>query len=171
MIRDLLQFFVPALREYRPVQRLATEETSIEAEDEPRRQARRSDLVWIVARGRESRLLLLEHQARVDPDMGNRMAQYMVNIWRGATTGPMRGCPIYPLVFSTAPRPFGSWLQYWPHAVGDGSVCFTEGPLIDIHDYPFPVQDNAAFDLPRESLVTSVIALARLQWALRQDKT
>ena len=165
---------MPALRGYRPIQRLATEETSIEAEDEPRRQTRRSDLVWVLAKGPERRLLLLEHQARVDPDMGNRMAQYMVNIWRSAAMGGGTNCrqdwPIYPLVFSTAARPFGTWLQYWPHAAGDGSVFFTAGPLIDIHAYPFPTRDAATFSLPRDNLVTSVIALARLQWALHRNR-
>ncbi len=173
MVQDLLDHFVPALQGFRPLQRLATEETSIASAQEPHTQTRRADLVWELARGPERRLLLLEHQARVDPDMGTRMAQYLVNIWQSATTDaelrPER--PIYPLVFSTAAQPFGTWLQPQPHAAGDGSVIFTPGPLIDIHAYPLLSRDVAAFSLPRDSLVASVIALARLQWALRQDWT
>ena len=48
-------------------------------------------------------------------------------------------------------------------------MIFTPGPLIDIHAYPLLSRDAAAFSLPRDSLVASVIALARLQWALRAD--
>jgi len=140
--------------------------TGILAESEPSPRRRHSDLVWQLASGDAPRLLLLEHQSQVDPGMSVRMAEYMLNVWHN--TGRRRDVPIYPLVFSTARRPFGTWPQYWPHPVGNQFVGFVDGPLLDIHQYPFPSRDPAVFDLPRDNLVTSVVALARLQWGLRE---
>ncbi len=166
MVQALLHpRFVPDLHGYKAIQQLSIERTGIEAEREPRHHTRRSDQVWELARGRERRLLLLEYQAKVDPGMGIRMAEYMVNLWHSA--GRQSNVPIYPLLLSTAARPFGPWLQPWPHPAGDRSVYFVDGPLLDIHQYPFPSRDPTVFDLPRDNLMTSVIALARLQWALR----
>ena len=166
MIEDLAHpRFVSDLQGYRPVRPVTIERTSIEAEPDPRTRRRQSDLVWELEREGARRLLLLEHQARVDPGMSVRMAEYMVNVWHSA--GRKHDVPIYPLVFSTAVRPFGAWLQSWPHGAGDRSVFFVDGPLLDIHQYPFPSADPQVFDLPRDNRVTSVIALARLQWALR----
>ena len=158
--------FASDLQGYWPVRQLPIERTGVKAEPEPRQRTRRSDQVWELTNGRARRLLLLEHQAKVDPGMSVRMAEYMVNVWH--STGRQQDAPIYPLILSTAARPFGTWLQYWPHPAGDRSVFFVDGPLIDIHQYPFPSKDPAVFDLPRDNLVTSVIALARLQWALRE---
>ncbi len=166
MVEDLTHpRFASELQGCRPVRPLTIERASIEAEPEPRTRRRQSDLVWELEHKGTRRLLLLEHQARVDPGMSVRMMEYLLNVWH--STGRRRDLPIYPLVFSTAARPFGVWLQSWPHGAGDRSVFFVEGPLLDIHRYPFPSADLQVFDLPRNNRVTCVIALARLQWALR----
>ncbi len=78
--------------------------------------------------------------------------------WREGQSGDQT--PIYPLVFSTAQTPFRPWrLQRILPGPGQDLVL-EPGPLLDIHAYPFP-------SLPRRNLVSCVIALARLQWALR----
>ena len=168
MIEDLAHpRFASELQGCRPRRLLTIERTSIEADPDPRTRQRRSDLVWEMDLGGARRLLLLEHQARVDPGMSVRMTEYLLNVWH--STGRRRDAPIFPLVFSTADRPFGAWLQAWPQGTDDRSVHFAEGPLLDIHQYPFPSADPQVFDLPRDNRVTCIIALARLQWALRDE--
>ena len=164
MIWDLLVHFLPELQGYRPTTALSTEVHHVDAEHDPRLQRRHSDLVWLLEGDSGRVLLVLEHQSGSDLHMTERMYRYMDNALSTLPDADRGDLRVYPLVFGAGPQHFGTWTLYRT----DSSNLLSRdkaGPLIDIHDYPFPT--DAAFGLPTDNLMTIVIALERLQWALR----
>ncbi len=164
VIEDLLVHFLPELQGYRPTTSLSTEVHHVDAEHDPRLQRRHSDLVWLLEGDSGRVLLVLEHQSGSDLHMTERMYRYMDNALSTLPDADRGDLRVYPLVFGAGPQHFGTWTLYRT----DSSNLLSRdkaGPLIDIHDYPFPT--DAAFGLPTENLMTIVIALERLQWALR----
>ena len=75
---------------------------------------------------------------------------------------------MFGLVVSTGPRHYGAWRQPVQSVAGAHGYRFAEGALLDIHDYEVPVFPVTDYPLPPQSLVTGIVALARIQAAIRR---
>ena len=162
VIRDLLAAYLPDLEGFTPRVLRSTEHLAVDARSEPRLQGRHPDLVWVLERGAERVNLCIEHQSTQDPSMSVRMVENTFNLWQSGAQNRF-----YSLVFSTAQTPFCPWLVAQAAPDIEDAVVFIPGPLLDIHAYPLPSFNAAPDSLPRCNLVSCVIVLARLQWALR----
>ena len=71
------------------------------------------------------------------------------------------------MVINTGNRPFGTWRSPVQSRPGSQVYGLREGPLLDIHDYEVPAFPVVDYPLPPQSLVTGIVALARIQAAIR----
>ncbi len=170
VVRDLLDFHAadlfPDLQGFEPLELVSASTVTADATSPPHHEEAHRDIVWTLARKGEdgNRVLLhLEFQSRRDSRMTRRMFGYADGLLQRQP-----GLEVFGLVISTGLRHFGSWRQPVQSRPGSHGYGFRAGPLLDIHDYAVPVFPVNDYPLPLESLVTGIVALARIQAAIRR---
>ena len=166
--RDMLALLNPQWRTPVSLTRLQGLETEWLTTD---LRPRLGDRAWLLkdADGQPQLALLLECQARYDPDMGPRMAEYMAGLWRVLALHNIRlangaPVPLMPVVFHVGRHPWSRpWLLF--DRVDDlpGAVGYREGLTVDIHAY-------AHRPPPPANLVSCMIRLelCRYSWERRE---
>ncbi len=170
VIRDLIRFHLPQLQGFRPL--FTQERTTVVPHPvaQPHHDTRIADLIWVLEREGQKVLLHLEFQSRPDTRMTIRVLEYE---WRMLRQHRIEGFPhgqdlrVFSLVIHTGPSPFGTWERPYSDLADSHLLGFQEGPLLDIHAYPVPDFPDDTFPLSRHSLVTGIVALARVQVAIR----
>ena len=169
---DLIAFLAarvcPELRGWVPVQLVAGSSVTVNPEAQPHQSEGHRDLVWQLARGDgpdEKMLLHLEFQSSREPGMSGRMFNYALTM-----SPSLRGLEICGVVVNTGVRPFRPWWRPVQSIAGSCRYGFREGPLLDIHDYRVPGLSEGVHVLPPDNLVSGVVALARVQATMRQDR-
>jgi len=170
VVRDLLDFHAaelfPYLQGFEPLELVSASTVATDAVKPPHHRETHRDMVWTLARKGEDgdRVLLhLEFQSRRESRMSMRMVRYAYDLNRHRPE-----LEVFGLVINTGPRPFGAWRQPVQSVAGSHGYRFEEGALLDIHDYAVPVFPIADYPLLPESLVTGIVALARIQAAIQR---
>ena len=170
VVRDLLDFHAadlfPDLQGFEPLELVSASTVTADATSPPHHEETHQDTVWTLARKGDDRdrvLLHLEFQSQRESRMSMRMVRYAYDLNRHRPEQEVFG-----LVINTGNRPFGTWRRPVQSVAGSHGYRFEEGALLDIHDYEVPVFPVAAYPLPPQSLVTGIIALARIQAAIQR---
>ena len=161
LIAFLVQYRCPELRGWMPVQVVAGSSVTTDPETPPHQSEGHRDLVWLLEQGdrpAERMLLHLEFQSQRDRDMSGRMFGYALE-----TTPSLRDLEICGLVVNTGLRPLDPWRVPVQSVAGSYRYGFREGLLLDIHAFRVPGLPGGDHPLPVDNLVSSVMALARLQ--------
>ena len=170
VVRDLLHFHAadlfPDLQGFEPLELVSASTVTADATSPPHHEEAHRDIVWTLAhKGQDGdRVFLhLEFQSQRDSRMTRRMFGYADGLLQRQP-----GLEVFGLVISTGPRHFGAWRQPVQSRPGAHGYGFQEGPLLDIHDYAVPVFPVTDYPLSPQSLVTGIVALARIQAAIRR---
>ena len=170
VVRDLLDFHAadlfPELQDFEPLELVSASTVTADATSPPHHRETHRDTVWTLARKGEvgDRVLLhLEFQSQRDSRMSMRMVRYAHDLNRHRPE-----LEVFGLVISTGLRHFGAWRQPVQSVAGAHGYRFEEGALLDIHDYEVPVFPVTDYPLPPQSLVTGIVALARIQAAIQR---
>lgn len=174
VVRDLLDFhaaeLLPDLQGFEPLDLVSASTVSTDPVRPPHHEETHRDTVWTLARGdakRDHRALLhMEFQSRRDSRMSMRMVRYAYDLYRR-----LPELEVFGLVVNTGNRPFGTWWHPVQSVPGSHGYGFREGALLDIHDFDVPSFPNGEYPLPPESLVTGIVALARIQADIRMGGT
>ena len=169
---DLIAFLAerecPELRGWAPVRVVAGSSVTANPEAPPHQAEGHRDLVWLLARGDGSgdeMLLHLEFQSRPASDMSVRMYRYALTM-----SPSLRELEVCGVVVHTGTRPFGTWWSPVQGTAGVRRYGFREGALLDIHHYRVPGLPEGEHALPPDNLAAAVVALARVQAAMRRDR-
>lgn len=168
---DLIAFLAegacPELRGWVPVRMMAGSAVTTNPDEPPHQSEGHRDLVWLLAYGdgSEEQLLHLEFQSQRDRGMSRRMFDYALKM-----SPSLRGLEICGLVVNTGLRPFDTWWVPVQHVGGSYRYGFREGLLLDIHDYRLPGLPGGEHPLPTDNLVSSVVALARVQAGMKLEQ-
>ena len=172
VMRDLLDFHAaelfPELQGFQPLELVGASTVTADATSPPHHEETHRDMVWTLVRkdDEEDRVLLhLEFQSSRDSRMSMRMVRYAHDLNRHRPE-----LEVFGLVINTGNRPFGAWRQPMQSVAGSRGYRFEEGALLDIHDYAVPVFPVTDYPLPPQSLVTGIVALARIQAAIRRGE-
>ena len=170
VVRDLLDFHAadlfPALQGFEPLELVSASTVTADATSPPHHEEAHRDIVWTLARrgdGGDRVLLHLEFQSRRESRMTRRMFRYAEGLLQRQPQ-----LEVFGLVISTGSRHFGTWQQPVQSRPGSHGYGLRDGPLLDIHDYEVPVFPVTDYPLPPQSLVTGILALARIQAAIRR---
>ncbi|MCY4520076.1 MAG: Rpn family recombination-promoting nuclease/putative transposase [Caldilineaceae bacterium] len=170
VVRDLLDFHAadlfPDLQGFEPLELVSASTVTADATNPPHHEEAHRDIVWTLARKGDDgdRVLLhLEFQSQRDSRMTRRMFGYAEGLLQRQPE-----LEVFGLVISTGSRHFGTWRQPVQSRPGSHGYGLQEGPLLDIHDYAVPVFPMDDYPLPPQSLVTGIVALARIQAAIRR---
>ena len=170
VVRDLLDFHAaelfPDLQGFAPLELVSASTVATDAVNPPHHRETHRDTVWTLVRKGEvgDRVLLhLEFQSRRDSRMSMRMVRYAYDLNRRHPA-----LEVFGLVLNTGNWPFGAWWRPVQSVPGSHGYHFEKGALLDIHDYSVPVFPVADYPLPPQSLVTGIVALARIQAAIRR---
>ncbi|MCY3657956.1 MAG: Rpn family recombination-promoting nuclease/putative transposase [Caldilineaceae bacterium] len=170
VVRDLLDFHAadlfPDLQGFEPLELVSASTVTTDATSPPHHEEAHRDIVWTLAHQGEdgNRVLLhLEFQSRRDSRMTRRMFGYAEGLLQRQPE-----LEVFGLVISTGLRHFGSWRQPVQSRPGSHGYGLRAGPLLDIHDYAVPVFPVGDYPLPPRSLVSGIVALARIQAAIRR---
>ena len=161
LIAFLVQYRCPELQGWMPVQVVAGSSVTTDPETPPHQSEGHRDLVWLLEQGdrpAERMLLHLEFQSQRDRDMSGRMFGYALE-----TTPSLRDLEICGLVVNTGLRPLDPWRVPVQRVAGSYRYGFREGLLLDVHAFRVPGLPGGEHPLPVDNLVSSVMALARLQ--------
>ena len=169
-MRDLLDFHAvelfPDLQSFAPLELVSASTVATDAVNPPHHRETHRDTIWTLVRKGEvgDRVLLhLEFQSRRNFRMSMRMVRYAHDLNRHRPE-----LEVFGLVISTGLRHFGAWRQPVQSVAGAHGYRFEEGALLDIHDYEVPVFPVTDYPLPPQSLVTGIVALARIQAAIQR---
>ena len=169
VVQDLLDFHAadlfPELQGAEPLDLVSASTVTADATSPPHHRETHRDTVWTLASKGENgdRVLLhLEFQSRRDSRMTRRMFGYADELLQRQP-----GLELCGLVINTGNRPFGTWRSPVQSRPGSQVYGLREGPLLDIHDYEVPAFPVVDYPLPPQSLVTGIVALARIQAAIR----
>ncbi len=170
VVRDLLDFHAadlfPELQGFEPLELVSASTVTADATSPPHHEEAHRDIVWTLVRQGDSgdRVLLhLEFQSRRESRMTRRMFRYAEGLLQRQPQ-----LEVFGLVISTGSRHFGTWRQPVQSRPGSHGYGLRDGPLLDIHDYEVPVFPVTDYPLPRQSLVTGILALARIQASIRR---
>ena len=172
VMEDLLDFHAadlfPALQGFQPLELVSASTVTADATRPPHHEEAHRDLVWTLARrgaAGDRALLHLEFQSSRDSRMTRRMFGYAEGLLQRHP-----GLEVFGLVVNTGLRPFGPWRCPVQSRPGSHGYGLQAGPLLDIHDHAVPAFPVTAYPLPPQSLVTGIIALARIQAAIRRGE-
>ena len=169
--RDLIAFLAtslcPELQGWVPVRVVAGSAVTTDPNEPPHQSEGHRDLVWLLAHGdvSEEQLLHLEFQSQRDRWMSGRMFDYALKM-----SPSLRGLEICGLVVNTGLRSFRKWWVPVQSVAGSYRYGFREGLLLDIHNYRVPGLLGGEHPLPPDNLVSSVVALARVQAGMKLEQ-
>ena len=169
--RDLIAFLAtslcPELQGWVPVRVVAGSAVTTDSNEPPHQSEGHRDLVWLLAHGdgAEEQLLHLEFQSQRDRWMSSRMFDYALKM-----SPSLRGLEICGLVVNTGLRSFRKWWVPVQSVAGSYRYGFREGLLLDIHGYRVPGLPGGEHPLPPDNLVSSVVALARVQAGMKLEQ-